>query len=73
VQQAWLWSHRCACDNGIHYSPIKISCPMQVRKTKPEPRVCPVCDAVVGISSQSLAVHVKKAHPEQYTEFADTL
>ena len=37
---------------------------VQVKKTKPEPRVCPVCLEKVGISAQSLALHVKKAHPE---------
>lgn len=35
---------------------------MQVKRTKPEPRVCPVCSEKVGISAQSLALHVKKAH-----------
>ena len=35
---------------------------MQVRKTKPEPKICPVCKERVGISAKSLELHVKKAH-----------
>ncbi|KXZ56110.1 hypothetical protein GPECTOR_2g992 [Gonium pectorale] len=34
-----------------------------VKKAKPEPVMCPVCGAAVGISSASLAVHMKRAHP----------
>ena len=32
---------------------------MQLKKTKPEPRVCPVCSDKVGISLQSLTVHIR--------------
>ncbi|GIM08174.1 hypothetical protein Vretimale_12277 [Volvox reticuliferus] len=36
----------------------------QLKKAKPEPVMCPVCGAAVGISSASLAVHIKRAHPD---------
>ncbi|GIL52360.1 hypothetical protein Vafri_8251, partial [Volvox africanus] len=36
----------------------------QLKKAKPDPVVCPVCGAAVGISSASLAVHRKRAHPD---------
>lgn len=58
---------------ALDASDMKSALLVQVRKTKPEPRVCPVCSSVVGISSQSLAVHVKKAHAEQYADLADDL
>ncbi len=35
---------------------------MQYKKTKPEPRMCPVCSENVGVSWQSLAVHVRTKH-----------
>lgn len=35
---------------------------LQYKKTKPEPRMCPVCGENVGISLQSLAVHVRIKH-----------
>lgn len=37
--------------------------PQQLKKAKPEPVTCPVCGQAVGISSASLAVHMKRAHP----------
>ena len=46
---------------------------VQVKKTKPEPRICPVCVEKVGISGKSLALHVKKAHPERYAELRNAL
>ena len=35
---------------------------LQYKSTKPEPRMCPVCGENVGISWQSLAVHVRSKH-----------
>lgn len=32
----------------------------QVKSSKPEPRVCPHCDQVVGISTASLQIHLKR-------------
>ena len=42
---------------------------VQVKRTsKPEPQVCPLCEEVVGVSSQSLVMHIKKQHPYQKPE-----
>ena len=35
---------------------------LQYKRTKPEPRICPVCRENVGVSRQSLAVHVRTKH-----------
>jgi len=34
----------------------------QVKRTKPEPRACPLCHAVAGVSHQSLLVHMRTKH-----------
>jgi hypothetical protein len=34
------------------------------KRGKPEPRVCGVCGAKVGVSTASLRVHYKSKHPE---------
>jgi atypical dual specificity phosphatase len=36
--------------------------PDRVRRTKPEPRACPECGAVVGLSAESVAVHMRLKH-----------
>lgn len=47
----------------IRSSPLKFWCAItQYKRTKPEPRMCPVCRENVGISWQSLAVHVRTKH-----------
>ena len=46
---------------------------MQLKKTKPEPRICPVCGDKVGISLQSLAVHIRTKHHEAYADFEGML
>ena len=38
--------------------------PVQVKRTKPDPRVCSICHEVVGVSAASLSVHIKKQHPD---------
>ena len=35
---------------------------VQPRRSKPEPRACPLCAARVGLSSQAVAVHLKAHH-----------
>lgn len=35
-----------------------------LKRGKPEPRVCPVCSAKVGVSTASLMVHMKAKHPD---------
>lgn len=35
---------------------------LQYKRTKPEPRICPVCSENVGVSRQSLAMHVRTKH-----------
>ena len=37
---------------------------MQVKRTKPEPRICPVCGVKVAISLQSLQLHLRCKHPD---------
>jgi len=37
---------------------------VQVKRTKPDPRVCSICHEVVGVSAASLSVHIKKQHPD---------
>ena len=39
---------------------------LQYKSTKPEPRMCPVCGENVGISWQSLAVHVRSKHGPEH-------
>lgn len=39
---------------------------LQYKRTKPEPRICPVCSENVGISRQSLAVHVRAKHGAEH-------
>lgn len=34
-----------------------------MRKTKPDPRVCPLCGDKVGLSVESVRVHVRLKHP----------
>lgn len=34
-------------------------------KSKPEAKICPVCDKPVGISKHSLQAHLRRHHPEQ--------
>ena len=46
---------------------------MQLKKTKPEPRVCPVCSDKVGISLQSLSVHIRTKHSDVYAEYEPLL
>ena len=46
---------------------------MQLKKTKPEPRICPVCGDKVGISLQSLSVHVRTKHHEAYADYEGML
>ena len=46
---------------------------MQLKKTKPEPRICPVCGDKVGISLQSLAVHIRTKHHDAYAEYEGSL
>ncbi|KAK9816445.1 hypothetical protein WJX72_000348 [[Myrmecia] bisecta] len=41
---------------------------VKVKKTKPDPQVCPICEEKVGISLQSLVFHMKKHHPEATSE-----
>ena len=38
--------------------------PMQVRRTKPEPRLCPECGEKVGLSEQSVRVHLRLKHAD---------
>ena len=52
---------------------LDVGLAVQVKKIKPEPRICPVCEEKVGISGKSLALHVKKAHPERYAELRNAL
>ena len=35
---------------------------VRVKRTKPEPRTCPQCGVVVGLSQQSLLVHLRTKH-----------
>jgi predicted protein tyrosine phosphatase len=37
---------------------------VKVKRTKPESRVCPECGDKVGLSEQSLQVHLRLKHPE---------
>jgi hypothetical protein len=37
-----------------------------VRKTKPEPKLCPLCGDKVGLSAESVRVHIRLKHPEAY-------
>lgn len=46
---------------------------MQVKKTKPDPRICPVCGDKIGISLQSLHVHIRTKHHEVHTEYESLL
>ena len=39
---------------------------LQYKRTKPEPRICPVCSENVGISKQSLAVHLRTKHGPEH-------
>ena len=48
-------------------------CTMQVKKTKPELRICPVCGDKVGISLQSLSVHIRTKHYEVYADYESAL
>lgn len=45
----------------------------QVKKTKPEPRMCPVCSEKVGISLQSLSVHIRTKHSEVFSQYEPQL
>lgn len=36
---------------------------VRVKRTKPEPRTCPQCGVVAGLSQQSLLVHLRTKHP----------
>ena len=36
---------------------------VRVKRTKPEPRTCPQCGVVAGLSQQSLLVHMRTKHP----------
>lgn len=40
----------------------------QVRKTKPELRCCPECGARVGLSAESVRVHLRLKHAELHLE-----
>ena len=42
----------------------------QVRNTKPEPKICPLCGEKVGLSAESVRVHIRLKHPEAYAELA---
>ncbi|CAL8468092.1 g7631 [Coccomyxa elongata] len=42
---------------------------VKLKKTKPEPRVCPVCSEKVGISLQSLSVHIRTKHNDVAAEY----
>ena len=46
---------------------------MQLKKTEPEPCICPLCGDKVGISLQSLAVHVRTKHHEAYADYEGML
>ena len=46
---------------------------MQVKKTKPELRICPVCEDKVGISLQSLLVHIRTKHHDVFAEYEGML
>ena len=35
----------------------------QMKKTKPEPRCCPECGERVGLSADSVRVHIRLKHP----------
>ncbi len=49
--------------NGMKNFPT-LALPVQVKRTKPDPRVCSICHEVVGVSAASLSVHIKKQHPD---------
>jgi atypical dual specificity phosphatase len=55
----------CPARVPVTYSHVRV----QVKKTKPEPRVCPVCGDKVGISLQSLSVHLRTKHGDAYAEY----
>ena len=70
-QHAWCLA-TCAClqarlpachtvhrDEHPHFFP-----PLQVRKTKPELKSCPECGARVGLSAESVRVHLKLKHAD---------
>ena len=46
---------------------------LQVKKSKPDPRMCPVCSDKVGISKQSLNVHIRTKHGEVYADYENLL
>jgi hypothetical protein len=38
-------------------------CNAQVKKTKPAPKMCPECNDVVGLSNESVRLHLRLKHP----------
>lgn len=53
------------CSVELRHADLQ-SAALQYKRTKPEPRICPVCSENVGISRQSLAVHVRTKHGPEH-------
>ena len=47
-------------DTHAHLLPYALP---QMKKTKPEPRCCPECGERVGLSADSVRVHIRLKHP----------
>ena len=57
---------RTACPARLDCAPCPSShpaTPPQMKKTKPEPRACPECGEKVGLSAESVRVHLRLKHP----------
>lgn len=37
-----------------------------MRRTKPELKVCPLCEEKVGLSAESVKIHTRLKHPDDY-------
>ena len=51
--------HQPCCIQNLHDNLCLPVC-TQVKSGKPEPRICPQCQQVVGVSSASLGIHLKR-------------